>query len=203
MFQIFPKSPFLSFITEKTRLSLNDEFDLNIANIGSFTDPHKVTYSHTLSSLLMALRGSTRTIIRSHFVSMAARNNFFHFSSFLPYLPAPSQEFHCHSSAPVLKTCSVKISLHTSPKTTHAYLMWVLWFSLPCFNSRISVCVSLSHNGWNYNAVLDWINIWHSKLWSGGFQAKQDTFEWLLMDTYAICLLPHAKLPNITWAIDK
>lgn len=141
MFQIFPKSPFLSFITEKTRPSLHDEFDLNNANIGSFTDPHKVTYSHTLSSLLMALRGSTRTIICSHFVSMAARNNFFHFSSFLLYLPAPSQEFHCHSSASVLKTCSVKISLHTSPKTTHAYLMWVLWFSLPCF----SVCVSLSH----------------------------------------------------------
>lgn len=145
MFQIFPKSPFLSFITEKTRPSLHDEFDLNIANIGSFNDPHKVTYSHTLSSLLMALRGSTRTIIRSHFVSMAARNNFFHFSSFFLYLPAPSQEFHCHSSAPVLKTCSVKISLHTSPKTTHAYLMCVLWFSLPCFNSRICVCVSLSH----------------------------------------------------------
>lgn len=93
----------------------------------------------------MALRGSTRTIIRSHFVSMAARNNFFHFSSFLFYLPAPIQGFHCHSSAPVLKTCSVKISLRTSPKTTHAYLMCVLWFSLPCFNSRISVCVSLSH----------------------------------------------------------
>lgn len=100
--QHFHEVPFLSFLTEKTCLPLNDEFDLNVANIGSFSDPHKVICSliplngtlsgeEALVSYALALFPWQREII----------------SSFLLYLPAPSQGFHCNSPAPVLKTCSV------------------------------------------------------------------------------------------------
>lgn len=50
--QSFRKTTFLSFLMEKTGLPLSKGFDLNIANISIYSDPHKVTYS------LVALNGT-------------------------------------------------------------------------------------------------------------------------------------------------
>lgn len=64
---VFRKRPFLSFLTEKARLPLSDGFDLNVANIGSFSDPRKVTYS--LVPLNGTLSGE-EALVQSHALTL-------------------------------------------------------------------------------------------------------------------------------------